>query len=70
MTNGWTPERKRRQAELIKKWRPWEKSTGPKTAAGKRASARRGYKGAARIMLRALGKALREQKRGLENIGA
>jgi len=33
--NGWTPERKKRAAELIQRWRPWEKSTGPKTDNGK-----------------------------------
>lgn len=35
MANGWTPERRARQAELIRTWRPWEKSTGPKTDEGK-----------------------------------
>jgi hypothetical protein len=34
-SNGWTPERRARQAEMIRKWKPWEKSTGPKTAVGK-----------------------------------
>ncbi len=33
--NGWTPERRARQAEMIRSWRPWAHSTGPKTAAGK-----------------------------------
>ena len=32
MANGWTPERKARQAELIRNWKPWERSTGPRTA--------------------------------------
>src|SRR5690348_6690406 len=36
--NGWTPERKARQARLIRNWRPWEHSTGPKTEAGKERS--------------------------------
>jgi len=35
MANGWTPERRARQAELIRSWRPWEHSTGPRTEAGK-----------------------------------
>ena len=35
MSNGWTPERRARQAALIRTWRPWEKSTGPRTAEGK-----------------------------------
>jgi len=33
--NGWTSERKKRAAELIQLWKPWEKSTGPKTDYGK-----------------------------------
>ena len=35
MSNGWTPERKRRQSELIHRWKQWEQSTGPKTPEGK-----------------------------------
>jgi hypothetical protein len=35
MANGWTPERRARQASLIRTWKPWEKSTGPKTDEGK-----------------------------------
>jgi hypothetical protein len=35
MSNGWTPERRQRQSEMIKQWKPWERSTGPKTKAGK-----------------------------------
>ena len=33
MAKGWTPERRARQAELIRSWRPWEQSTGPRCAA-------------------------------------
>jgi hypothetical protein len=32
---GWTAERRTRQAALIRGWRPWRRSTGPKTEAGK-----------------------------------
>jgi len=35
MANGWTPERRARQAAMIRTWKPWEKSTGPKTDEGK-----------------------------------
>ena len=35
MANGWTPERRARQAELIRNWKPWERSTGPRTTDGK-----------------------------------
>ena len=43
--SSWTPERRARQVELIKLIKPWEKSTGPRTEAGKAISARNAYKG-------------------------
>jgi len=33
--NGWTPERRARQAAAIRRWQPWRRSTGPKSEAGK-----------------------------------
>jgi hypothetical protein len=45
MTNGWTPARRKRQAELIRQWRPWEKSTGPLTAKGRRERPETPHKG-------------------------
>ena len=39
MKNGWTSERRARQANLIRTWKPWEQATGPKSDAGKAASA-------------------------------
>ena len=39
MGNGWTPERRARQASAIRSWRPWEKSTGPRTPEGRARSA-------------------------------
>lgn len=33
--SAWTPERRAQQAERIRLTKPWEKSTGPKTAEGK-----------------------------------
>ena len=44
MSTGWTPERRKRQAELIQKWRPWEHSTGAKTPEGKKKSAQNSTK--------------------------
>lgn len=35
MGQKWTEERRRAQAERIRKTKPWEKSTGPRTAEGK-----------------------------------
>jgi hypothetical protein len=47
-----TPEHRARQAERIKQWKPWEKSTGPRTEEGKARAAMRGYKGALRPKMR------------------
>ncbi len=60
MANGWTPERRARQAELIKQWRPWEKSTGPTSKEGKKRSSRNAWKGGVRPDLRELARLLRE----------
>ena len=66
--NGWTSERKARQAALIRHWRPWEQSTGPKTEAGKARAARNAFKGGVRPMLRELGRLLCEQRATLKRI--
>ncbi len=42
--NGWSPERRARQSAAIRRWAPWKKSTGPKTAAGKARVARNAVK--------------------------
>jgi len=51
---GWTPERRARQAALIRRWAPWRRSTGPKTEAGKARCAknalRHGGRSRARIL--------------------
>jgi len=62
MANGWTPERRARQAELIRAWRPWDKSTGPRTKAGKAIVACNPWKGGVRGALRDLARALRQQR--------
>jgi hypothetical protein len=54
MATGWTLERRQRQAEAIQTWRPWERSTGPTSAAGKAKVARNAFKGGLRQQMRAL----------------
>ena len=58
MANGWTPERRARQAEVIGRWKPWEKSTGPQTIEGKGRAKLNGYKGGHWRRLRELSKAM------------
>jgi hypothetical protein len=36
----WTAEQQQRQAELIHTWKPWERSTGARTTAGKAVSSK------------------------------
>lgn len=55
----WTPERRARQAELIRATRPWEHATGPTSDAGKATSARNAYKGGRRARQRRAMAALR-----------
>ena len=66
MTNGWTPERRKRQAELIKLWQPWNYSTGPKTNEGKEAckmnAVKHGLNGRDMRQLRQL---LRQQRKSI-----
>jgi hypothetical protein len=59
MANGWTQERRARQAKAIRRWRPWKHSTGPRTAEGKARSSRNAWKGGQREMARALARFLR-----------
>jgi DNA invertase Pin-like site-specific DNA recombinase len=44
--NGWTRERRKRQSELIRQFRPWERATGPRTPEGKARAAKNGSRGA------------------------
>jgi len=70
--NGWTPDRRARQAEAIRRWKPWEQSTGPRTAEGKTRAKMNGYKGGNWRKLRELSKAmnalLRAQRDGLDDM--
>ena len=63
MVNGWTLERRQRQAELIRNWRPWAKSTGPRSLEGKERVSRNAWKGGHRAELRELSKMVNEHVR-------
>ena len=59
MNNGWTLERKAKQSALIRRWRPWERSTGPRTQLGKGRASRNAGKGGIRSSMRAVALALK-----------
>ena len=63
---GWTPERRKRQSEAIRRWKPWNKSTGPKSPEGKAAVSGNAWAGGDWLKLRqaikALNQAMREQR--------
>jgi hypothetical protein len=40
----WTQEERERQASLIRSWKPWKRSTGPSTKAGKSSASRNALK--------------------------
>jgi len=61
-----TPEHRALRAELIRRWKPWERSTWPRSAEGKAKVSRNGYKGAWREEMRGLRRALRELDRALD----
>lgn len=59
MNNGWTPDRKTRQAKAIQRWKPWQRATGPKSPQGKAIVSRNAFKGARRPTFRSEMKILR-----------
>jgi hypothetical protein len=60
-----TPEHLAMQAELIRRWKSWENSTGPKSPVGKARSALRGYKDGRRESLREQAQILEDQAESL-----
>jgi hypothetical protein len=56
----WSHETRQKQAARIRERKPWEKSTGPRTAPGTARSSRNAGKGAWRPHLRAIARLIRE----------
>ena len=67
-----TPEHRRLRSELIRRWRPWEKSTGPRTPEGKARSSRNRWRGGQREQFRTLMRELNtvfdEQTEALDDV--
>lgn len=66
--NHWTAAHRQRQAQAIHRWKPWRQSTGPTTPEGKARVGRNAYRGGKRNALRALSRALREQKTWVDEL--
>ena len=62
-SNGWTLERRAKQAESIRLWKPWKQSTGPRSPDGKERVSRNAWTGGHRGQLRELTKMVNEQVR-------
>ncbi|MBU6994043.1 hypothetical protein [Ferrovum myxofaciens] len=71
MANGWTSERKARQSAMIRAWKPWAASTGPKTEKGKAESSQNRQKAldTARQEIESAQKALAQAEQNLERLG-
>ena len=63
---NWTAEQRLRQSEAIRRWRPWEASTGAKTPQGKAISSKNATKTGdsvyVRELIKQMNRILREQK--------
>ena len=66
MANGWTPERKAKQSELIQNWQPWNKSTGARTPEGKAISSKNAYKGGSQSLMKVIASVLKDYKQMLK----
>lgn len=64
----WTAKQRAQQSEMIRRWQPWTRSTGARTAEGKARSSRNAYRGGVRDMLREMAALLRAQREGLKEI--
>ena len=63
MASSWTPERRVRQAALIRTWQPWQQATGPRTADGKATASMNAYKGGHWLKLRELSRLVNAEVR-------
>ena len=67
-SRAWTPERRARQAEAIRRWQPWTRSTGPRTAEGKAISSRNADQGVHRELMRTQQRRFRARMKYLRHL--
>ena len=68
MANGWTEARRARQAELIRTWKPWDKSTGPRTAHGWDTASSNPCKGGQRLRQREFVRAMSAEIKAAQDL--
>jgi len=64
----WTANRRKRQRELIQRWKPWEKSTGARTAEGKAKVSKNAIKTGKSLEVRELFKNLNRLLKAQKNL--
>jgi hypothetical protein len=62
MSDAWPQSRRAKQRKAIYSWRPWERSTGPKSEAGKQVVASNALKHGMRSQ------AMRDERRSLRRV--
>jgi hypothetical protein len=71
MSRRWTEAQRQQLSERVRDWKPWEKSTGPRSVEGKKRAAMRALKtGEHAADIRATRKIIAAQNRLLREIGA
>ena len=58
---GWTLQRRQRQSQAIRAWKPWSQSTGPRTEVGKSEVSKNAYKGGHYAELQELKRAINKE---------
>jgi hypothetical protein len=66
----WTVEERAQQSQLIRNWKPWKKTTGPRSPAGKLIDSQNAYKGGVRPHMKELAMLLKEHKEMLKRFNS
>ena len=65
---AWSPERRKKQSEAIRQWKPWNQSTGAKSLEGKAVVSRNAWKGGHGATIRQITKELNDVIRDQRNL--
>jgi hypothetical protein len=64
----WTTERRAKQSQAIRQWKPWAKSTGAKSPEGKAVVSRNAFKGGHRSYMRQISSGLKMEFNCIKNL--